>query len=799
MMSKASPPQTNTTLQDYEAMLALSRAAMIQLDSDYRFLEASPSIVLLTGYKAEDLLGKSYLDLVVQGFQEAFHNMLGKSEAPHLDYPLLHKNGEWLWVRHSSQRIGQGTNISHRCMLQDVSHYKQPRDEIERERNLLRMIIDNIPDAIHAQDADGRYIFSNPAHARLLGKARPVDVLGQRVRDILPEENAARFEADDSEVLQNGKVIQHEQLYPVLENLEKWLNSKKMPMRDAKGNITGIIGIVHDISEQRRSQEQLSSSESRHRTLLNALPDMLFVVKKDGMISEFHAGDELPSLQINAKSLGKNINEIDLPKGFLDEWQGFFNLALEMRDMQTFEFSLNNEGENYFYEARMLALNEEEVLTLVRDITPLKRIQDELSQHIDDLTVVRQVNVELAANLNFNYVAQLALDAALRLSNAQSGYIVMVETMGDLACLSLVGEYDTNNIKRMLDDKKGIIPRVLVSLEPELLMDVQNDPDYYPLLSHTKAMMVIPLISNERLVGVLVLEAKRAERFTHERFQFLQLITGRIAAFLDSANLYRQTQENLQELKQLYEEVRHLEQLKTDMIRIASHDLKNPLAGVMGYVEMLQMDMADKMSEKEKEYFQKIVTAARKMQMITSSILSLERIQQLATQHARETVDLREMLRRSIGEQMDAVVRNGQTLESNMPEGEVIVQADPMQLHEALFNLLNNAVKYTPREGKITVSLKVEKDIAQFRVRDTGYGVPDDQQERLFSPFFRAKTTETRFIEGTGLGLHLVKNIILRHDGEMMFESVYGEGSVFGFDIPLSGKKLLDDTKPKRP
>jgi signal transduction histidine kinase len=84
-------------------------------------------------------------------------------------------------------------------------------------------------------------------------------------------------------------------------------------------------------------------------------------------------------------------------------------------------------------------------------------------------------------------------------------------------------------------------------------------------------------------------------------------------------------------------------------------------------------------------------------------------------------------------------------------------------------------------------------------VRDTGYGVPDDQQERLFSPFFRARTTETRFIEGTGLGLHLVKNIILRHEGEMMFESVYGKGSVFGFDIPLAGKKLLDDTKPKRP
>lgn len=776
-------------------MLETARAAIITLDSDFHFQDTSPSIEKLTGYSAKDLRGKSYLDLIVHGYQEAFHTMLSKSESPTLDYPLLHKNGEWIWVRHSSQRIADGF---HRCMIQDVSNYKQPRDEIERERNLLRMIIDNIPDAIHAKDAEGKYIFSNPAHARLLGKARAVDVLGLRVGDILPADNAAQFEAEDNQVLEHGKEVQHEQLYSVLENLDKWLNIKKMPMRDTKGKITGIIGIVHDISEQRRSQEQLSSSEARHRALLNALPDMLFVVKKDGTISEFHTSDAMPSLQIEASSLGKNIRQVALPKGFLEEWQGYFELALEMRDIQAFEFVVAQESQSDYYEARMVALNDEEVLTLIRDISPLKRIQEELSQHIDDLTVVRQVNVELAATLNFNYVAQLALDAALRLSNAQSGYLVMVESLGELECLYYIGEYNAKAIQRMLDDKKGIIPRVLRSLEPELLFDVPNDPDYYPLLENTKAMMVIPLISNERLVGVLVLEARRSERFTYERFQFLQLITGRIAAFLDNAQLYRQTQDNLKELKQLYEEVRHLEQLKTDMIRIASHDLKNPLAGVMGYVEMLQMDMGEKLTEKEKGYFQKIETAARKMQNITSSILSLERIQQLATQHARETVDLREMLRRSLGEQMDAVVRNGQTIESNLPDGEVIVQADPMQLHEAIFNLLNNAVKYTPREGKITVSLTVEKEVAQLRVRDTGYGIPEDQQERLFSPFFRARTNETRFIEGTGLGLHLVKNIIVRHEGEMVFESVYGEGSTFGFDIPLSEKAALDDTQPPK-
>ncbi len=90
----------------------------------------------------------------------------------------------------------------------------------------------------------------------------------------------------------------------------------------------------------------------------------------------------------------------------------------------------------------------------------------------------------------------------------------------------------------------------------------------------------------------------------------------------------------------------------------------------------------------------------------------------------------------------------------------------------------------------------VENDIAKVRVKDTGYGIPQDLQKRLFDPFYRAKTTETRFIEGTGLGLHLVKNIIERHHGEMVFESVYGEGSTFGFDIPIRKSNSLEDTKP---
>jgi signal transduction histidine kinase len=100
-------------------------------------------------------------------------------------------------------------------------------------------------------------------------------------------------------------------------------------------------------------------------------------------------------------------------------------------------------------------------------------------------------------------------------------------------------------------------------------------------------------------------------------------------------------------------------------------------------------------------------------------------------------------------------------------------------------NLISNAIKYTPNNGMIDVSLTKANKMAKIRVKDNGFGIPQGQQDRLFTPFYRVHTDETESIEGTGLGLHLVKNIIIRHDGTMYLESTYGEGSTFGFDMPL--------------
>ena len=146
---------------------------------------------------------------------------------------------------------------------------------------MLRTIIDNIPEAIHATDTEGNFVFSNPSHAKMVGRVRPADVLGLHSKDILSSEQAEEVATEDSHVMQSGQMIVDEQRKTNSQGQDKWLIRTKLPMRNPKGNITGIIGISRDISTQRRSQVRLAHTESRQRALLEAMPDLVMVLANE--------------------------------------------------------------------------------------------------------------------------------------------------------------------------------------------------------------------------------------------------------------------------------------------------------------------------------------------------------------------------------------------------------------------------------------------------------------------------------------------------------------------------------------
>lgn len=239
-------------------------------------------------------------------------------------------------------------------------------------------------------------------------------------------------------------------------------------------------------------------------------------------------------------------------------------------------------------------------------------------------------------------------------------------------------------------------------------------------------------------------------------------------------------QNNHNRLEDLVKQVTRLEQIKTDMIRIAAHDLRTPLTVLRGYIEIFEKEIPERFSPQEFGYVTEMRDAINRMQRMVGDILSLERIAEISGGYTTP-VNLTELIQ----EIYEAYSQKGSHRFSlDVGTRPITVYGSIAELREAVENLFTNAVKYTPTDGEIRVSLSADPDVALFTVRDTGYGIPREQQEKLFQPFFRAKTRETRKIDGTGLGLHLVKNIVERHNGHIHFESEYGQGSTFGFMLP---------------
>lgn len=225
-----------------------------------------------------------------------------------------------------------------------------------------------------------------------------------------------------------------------------------------------------------------------------------------------------------------------------------------------------------------------------------------------------------------------------------------------------------------------------------------------------------------------------------------------------------------------------LGQLKSRIIRIASHDLRNPLHLAGGYFEMLQQDLPP-LTEQQALMAERVWKNLEAMKHLIDDLLEMERIEE----SHNEPVDMLQVVREVLQQQRLNAELKRQALRSDLPLSLPLVEGDQRMLIQALTNLVDNAIKYTPEGGKIDVRAWEEDDTVLITVRDNGLGIPAEAQLRIFDQFYRARQPGTEHIAGTGLGLSLVREIIQKHKGRIWVESegIPGRGSTFGIALPI--------------
>jgi len=219
-------------------------------------------------------------------------------------------------------------------------------------------------------------------------------------------------------------------------------------------------------------------------------------------------------------------------------------------------------------------------------------------------------------------------------------------------------------------------------------------------------------------------------------------------------------------------DLKRLDQLKSQMIRMASHDLRNPLNMAFGYMDLLEDALSDR-PDKVGMFMEGLNTGLHRMRKLIEDLLDVERIES-AAERVREPIDLNLVVRLAADELKRQADEKQHALSLRLAEGPAHVSADPVQIQQVVVNLISNAIKYTSNGGRIRASVERKGESIVLEVEDNGIGIPKPAQAKLFQRFYRVKMRGTENIEGTGLGLSLVKAVVEQHQGTIEVDSDEG-------------------------
>lgn len=396
---------------------------------------------------------------------------------------------------------------------------------------------------------------------------------------------------------------------------------------------------------------------------------------------------------------------------------------------------------------------------------------EDLEDKLQELEFLQRLDRELSWMLDTNYVLDITLDWAIRRTAADAGLIAR-KLSDHLQVVRVTGHAYHQASKLMREPwpiTVGTIGWVAEVGKPFYMPYVTNVSDQHLIYEHTRSQLTIPLAVKEEVIAVLHLESRHPAHFSQDMRTFVSHVANRASMALHNAELYTRTY--------------NAEQLKSDMIRMAAHDLRNPLGTIINGLNLIQRFQAE-MPARAEPVIKTIRSAAEQMALLIDELLTLEHIES----HVNTTfspVDLAQALREAINRSRPDSEQKSHEMTVSVPEEPVMVLGELAYFRQAMLNLISNAIKYTANGGNINIRLEQIGTRAFFEVEDNGYGISQERQSRLFQRFYRAHQPGTEHIDGTGLGLSLVKAVIERAKGEIWFRSVEGEGSTFGFWLPI--------------
>lgn len=436
-------------------------------------------------------------------------------------------------------------------------------------------------------------------------------------------------------------------------------------------------------------------------------------------------------------------------------------------------------------ESSMAALMISRLLDKEADLTDLT---DETLDLYRLVNLLYGLTETMADSFDADALSTFILEQASRFLPATGGLIALVNPLSS--------DQQEYNVAALFGSKyqlhalieRDIVGTLLSRFNAEVVNEVQadefNDDD-----DAIASLIYAPLKAEHRVIGTMILVSDEPDAYTAKHLKLLNVLAQQATFAIEMIWAHHQRMRETQAKKDLMlreQENRHLTEfnrLKDDYVQMVSHDLKNPLTVIMGYVELLQ-DQEKIVDSSGQAMLSAIEINARKMQALISDVLNLARIEGGGAIRL-QSVSLGDFLEHCL-DGFDMQAKNKRIALTYCPppaRSEVLI--DPELLRQAVNNLISNAIKYTAAGGCVELSAEVTPTQLVVEVRDTGLGIPTEELAYIFEKFYRVRAPAHLSAEGTGLGLAIVKTIVELHRGRIRVESQPGMGSNFKIYVPL--------------
>lgn len=670
-------------------------------------------------------------------------------------------------------------------------------DATAKERNLLRTVIDLMPDNIFVKDVEGRFLLNNKVSLEMLGVPRQEDALGKTDFEFWPRELAEQSVRDEQAILQSGQpIIEHEYFQSWMTDKWRWLVYSMIPLRDETGRIIGLAGMTHDITERKRAEERERAIAHSLRGVVEATDELIGIQDLDTF---YRRAVELGREKLKIERCG--IHLFDPTYEFIHGTYGTDDQGrtvdehgshVDCRDQ--YRLLLEHRSDPWIVEeADCTYWNGEYTQrigkgwiasTFIRiDSEPIATFSNDTAITHTPIDPVQQEAIVLYCSLLGHILKRRRGEDALR--DSETRYRIISELISDYAFCSDVQPDGSLTPNWITDDsytrltgyqwsEVGVTYKLYHPDDVEMAQrDVQRviqgheTENDYRIITKNGAFRWLHIRRHP--------EWSEAEQRVIRYYGAAEDITERKRA--------EQIKQEADLLRIELEKERELRELKSRFVATIVHDFRNPLTAIQLMLYMLGSQSARMPQQQIDEKIQRAIQDVQRLNSLIDDVLMIGKLDLASGGFNPEEVNLTSYLQTLLEQFKASINTKKYELLFDSTEGTVKAVIDKDLFRRAIVNLLDNAVKYSPTGGKVSLGIANQVNSVVVTVSDEGIGIPEADRKRLFEEFHRASNVGT--IEGTGLGLTIVKRVVTAHGGSLDCSNGINRGTIFTITLPM--------------